>query len=121
LRNANNEPINTPEVRLVITDSTGNETAYSFERAGNAYQLNIGIRAGGNYNYLATTVYNGKTLTATGRFVVESVPLELMETGTDYNLLYTLAENNNGAFFPATAIGSVYDSVVANENIKPVI
>src|SRR5690606_32303479 len=78
-------------------------------------------RAGGNYNYLATTVYNGKTLTATGRFVVESVPLELMETGTDYNLLYTLAENNNGAFFPATAIGSVYDSVVANENIKPVI
>ena len=121
LRNANNEAINTPEVKLVIKDSSGNETPYSFERSGNAYQLNIGIRAGGTYSYAATTVYNGKTLSGTGSFVVESIPLELMETGADYNLLYSLAENNNGAFFPASAIGSVYDSITANENIKPVI
>src|SRR5690606_2573106 len=91
LRNANNEPVNEPEVSITIKDSSGNETPYSFEKAGNAYQLNIGIRAGGAYNYSATTVYNGKDLTATGTFVVESIPLELMETGADYDMLYSLA------------------------------
>lgn len=121
LRNANKEAVNTPDIKISVKDSAGNETPYSFERSGNAYQLNIGIRAGGTYSYTASTQYNGQTLTATGSFVVESVPLELMETGADYNLLYSLAENNNGAFFPASAMASVYDSIAANENIKPVI
>ncbi len=121
LRNANNEAVNTPEIKITVKDSSGNETPYSFERSGNAYQLNIGIRAGGTYSYTTTTQYNGKTLTATGSFVVETIPLELMETGADYNMLYSLAENNNGAFFPASAMSNVYDSITANENIKPVI
>ena len=121
LRNASNEPTNEPEVKIVVKDSMGNETPYSFERAGNAYQLNIGIRAGGSYSYTATTTYNGKTLSATGSFVVESIPLELMETGADYDMLYSLANNNGGAFFPASKMGGVYDSISNNQEIKPVI
>lgn len=121
LRNANNEPINEPDVAISIKDSNGKETPYSFERTGNAYSLNIGIRAGGTYSYSATTNYNGKTHTASGSFVVETVPLELMETGADYDMLYTLAQNNNGAFFPASQMAAVYDSISTNQNIKPVI
>lgn len=121
LRNANNEPINDPDVKISIRDSAGKETPYSFERSGNAYQLNIGIRAGGVYNYSASTNYNGKTFTTTGTFVVESIPLELMETGADYDMLYSLAKNNNGTFFPASKINAVYDSISTNNNIKPVI
>lgn len=121
LRNASNEPTNEPEVKIIVKDSIGNETPYSFERAGNAYQLNIGIRAGGTYSYTATTTYNGKALSATGSFVVESIPLELMETGADYDMLYSLAKNNGGAFFPASKMGAVYDSISNNQEIKPVI
>lgn len=121
LRNANNEPINDPEVKISIRDSAGKETPYSFERSGNAYQLNIGIRAGGTYTYNASVSYNGKSYSSSGTFVVESVPLELMETGADYDMLYSLAKNNNGAFFPASQISSVYDSIAANQDIKPVI
>lgn len=121
LRNSNNEPINEPDVKITIKDSSNNEMPYSFERAGNAYQLNIGIRAGGAYNYNASVEYNGKTLTASGSFVVESIPLELMETGANYAMLYSLAENNNGVFFPAAQMSSVYDSIANNQSIKPVI
>lgn len=121
LYNANYEPVNTPDVQLVITDSSGERTNYTFERSGNNYQLNIGVRSGGTYSYTAVAGYNGKTLTETGSFVVEDIPLELMETGADYDMLYTLANNNGGAFFPATDIASVYDSIAANQQIKPVI
>lgn len=121
LRNANNEPVNEPDVQLEIRDSAGRETKYSFERSGNAYRINIGIRAGGTYTYNARAEYNGKKYDEKGTFVVESIPLELMETGADYSLLYSLAKENNGAFFPASQISNVYDSIVNNATIKPVI
>jgi hypothetical protein len=121
LLNPNNEQVNTPEVQLVITDSAGRKQNYSFERSGAAYKLNIGIRAGGTYNYTATTSYNGKTLTASGSFVVETMPLELMQTGADYPLLYGLSKKYNGSLLPSANISSLYDSIKNNVNIKPVI
>ncbi len=121
LRNTNNEPINEPEVKITIKDSSGEAQQYSFERSGNNYKLNIGIRAGGTYSYTAQVNHNGKTLISNGSFVVESIPLELIETVADYNLLYSLADKNNGAFFPASQMSSVYDSIINNQNIKPVI
>ena len=47
--NANNEQVNTPDVQLTITDSAGRKQNFSFERSGTAYNLNIGIWAGGTY------------------------------------------------------------------------
>ncbi len=121
LLNENNEQVNTPEVQVTITDSAGRTQDYSFERSGTGYNLNIGIRAGGKYTYAARTNYNNKALTASGAFIVESIPLELMETGADYTLLYNLAHDHTGAFVTAAGIPALYDSIVANKNIKPVI
>lgn len=121
LLNTNNQQINAPEAQLIVADSAGNKQTYSFEKSGSAYRLNIGIRAGGRYTYTASTNYNGKAYTASGSFVVESMPLELMETGADYPLLHALAGKYNGSFVPASRIGTLYDSISANNNIKPVI
>jgi hypothetical protein len=121
LLNANNEQINTSDVVLTVADSGGRSQEYSFERSGTGYNLNIGIRAGGRYTYTAKTNYNSKTLTATGSFVVESIPLELMETGADYSMLYNLAHDHNGAFVTTSGIPSLYDSILNNKIIKPII
>lgn len=121
LLNANNEQINTPDAQLSITDSTGRKQNFSFERSGNAYKLNIGVWAGGTYNYTAHTSYNGKTYTINGSFVVESQPIELMQSGADYPLLYALAKKYNGTMVPAANINSLYDTISHNEQIKPVI
>ena len=121
LLNANNEQVNTPEVQLTISDSSGKKQHFSLERSGNAYKLNIGIWAGGTYTYTATTVYNGKTNSASGSFVVQSMPIEMMETGADYPMLHGLAHKYNGGFVPASNITSLYDSISKNEQIKPVI
>lgn len=121
LLNANNEFINTPEASLVLTDSTGNKETYDFERAGNAYRLNLGLRAAGNYNYVATTHFNGEKLTSAGSFLVQNMPLELMETGVDYPLLYQIAKKNQGAVVPASEVFSLKDSIEKNPAIKPLI
>jgi hypothetical protein len=121
LLNANNEQVNTADVSLAITDSAGNKQSYSFERSGNSYRINIGSRSKGTYNYSASTTYNGKTHTATGSFVVESMPLEMLESGADYPLLYNLAHKYSGGFVPASNIQSLYDSIANNTNIKPII
>jgi hypothetical protein len=121
LLNTNNEQVNTPDVQLTIADSGRRKEDYSFERSGTAYMLNIGIHAGGSYNYTARTTYNDKPYTASGTFVVESTPLEFMETGADYPMLFAMARKYNGALFPANNFTALYDSIVRNERVKPMI
>ena len=121
LLNANNEQVNTPDVQLVIADSAGRKQNFSFERSGSAYSINIGIWAGGTYTYTAHTTYNDKPYTTTGSFVVESIPLELRQSGADYPLLYGLAKKYNGGFVPSKNVASLYDSISHNERVKPIL
>jgi hypothetical protein len=121
LLNASNEQINTPEASLALRDSAGKIQHFSFERSGNAYRLNTGIQPGGTYNYSAKTTFNGKAYTSSGSFVVAGMPIELMETGADFPLLYGLSKKYNGATFMRANMQSVYDSIAKNESIRPVI
>ncbi len=121
LLNANNEQVNTPDVQLTIIDSAGRKQNFSFERSGTAYNVNVGVWAGGTYTYSAHTTYNEKQYSANGTFVVESIPLELMESGADYPLLYGLARKYNGGFVAARNVASLYDSISHNDHIKPII
>lgn len=121
LLNANNEQVNTPDATLAVTDSAGNKKDYTLEKRGTAYALNLGVWAGGTYTYKAHTVYNGKDLYATGSFAVESIPVELMEQGADYGLMYGVARKYNGAVLQRKDIGAVYDSIMHNTSIKPLL
>jgi len=121
LNNANNEPINTADVSITISDSAGKRQEYSFERFGTGYNLNIGIRASGRYTYVARTKYNGKELSVSGSFAVEGIPLELMETSADFPLLYNLAQAHNGSFATVAGAAALYDSIITNKRITPLI
>ncbi|XZF13766.1 hypothetical protein ACTHGU_18450 [Chitinophagaceae bacterium MMS25-I14] len=121
LLNASNEQVNSAPAQLTLTDSAGHKQEYSFERSGNAYRLNIGIHSGGNYTYTAHTVYDGKTYNVSGSFVIEHMPLELMETGADFPLLYGLSKKYNGSLFTTGNIATLYDSIKLNKRLAPVI
>jgi hypothetical protein len=121
LLNPNNEEINTPDATLVIRDSAGKEQSWHFERAGNVYRINTGVRQGGRYTYTASVAYNGNTYTAKGGFAVESVPLERMESGANYGLLYNLARKYKGSFVTHDLTLSLRDSIAANDQIRPEI
>ncbi len=121
LLNAAGEQVNTPDASFSLTDSTGHKQTFAFERAGAAYRLNIGQLPPGAYTYSAATAFNGRKYAASGSFVVASVPLEAMETGADYGLLYALARKYGGGAVRSPQMAQLYDSITLNESIKPVI
>jgi hypothetical protein len=49
------------------------------------------------------------------------MPLELMQTGADYPLLYGMSKKYGGSFVPSANISSLADSIKNNVSIKPVI
>ena len=121
LLNATNEQVNTPEATLSIKDSSGKVQSFTFERNGSAYRLSTGIQAGGTYTYTARTIYNGKTYSSSGSFVVSGTPLEFTETGADYPLLYSLAKKYNGDVVLSSQTQRLYDQIASNEQIRPLI
>ena len=121
LLNAASEQVNGPDASLSLTDSTGKRQTFSFERSGSAYRLNIGQLPAGSYNYSASTTFNGRRYAASGAFVVASVPLETMESGADYSLLYGLSRKYGGSTVRSQQMASLYDSITRNEAIQPVL
>ncbi|RYZ18955.1 MAG: hypothetical protein EOP49_48980 [Sphingobacteriales bacterium] len=99
----------------------GRKQTYAFERSGNGYRLNLGLRASGPYTFTAKTTYNGRSYMVNGRFAVQNMPIELMETGADYSLLYALSSKYQGALVDRERIGTLYDSISKNPSVKPVI
>lgn len=121
LYNANNEPVNQPEAKITLKDSAGNLRNFSFEKNGNSYRIDVGSLPAGNYSYSAQTVFNGKTLSDAGSFVVEATNLEDQESGCNYPLMYSLAKKNSGATFTTATMMNVVDSITANNSIKPLL
>ncbi|MBK7805304.1 MAG: hypothetical protein IPJ51_03240 [Saprospiraceae bacterium] len=121
LFNDNYELINEPDVKLVIKDETQKEFSYTFSKTQNYYTLNADLFPQGSYTYISTTNFNGKVLTATGKFNVESVQLEQFDLTARHGLLRGLSEKYNGAMLYPSAISSLKDILLNNENIKPVM
>jgi hypothetical protein len=121
LRNDNGELVNGPDAKLVLSDSGGKALNYTLERNGNSYRLNLGLRSPGNYSFKGSTQYNGKSYTAEGSFIVESVPLEELRTNADFELLSGLARQSGGSFFTYNNMVSLTDSLKNNAVIRPVI
>lgn len=121
LYNANNELINQPEAKISIKDSNGTTRSFNFERNGSSYRLDAGALPAGRYTYAASAVLNGKTYTDEGRFMVETTSLEDQESGCNYALMYSLAQQNQGNTVTPATMMSLYDSIARNNNIKPVL
>lgn len=119
--NNNNEQINTPDVRITITDSANKQQQYLFEKFGNAYRLNLGTKPAGAYRFTAQTSWNNKPMSVTGSFIVQQAPTELLETGVNYPLLYNVARKYQGAVFPFNQLATLADSLRNNTRLKPVI
>lgn len=119
--NAAGQQVNAPDIALNITDSSGKRQAFTFERSGSGYRLNIGQLAPGSYRYAAAAKHEGRELRANGAFIVVSVPLESLETGADFPLLNSLAKEYGGSAITHPQMAALYDSITNNPNIRPVL
>lgn len=121
LYNESFELLNEPDVSLSVKDGDGKEYNYTFVRQGNAYSLNAGILPVGDYQYRATTAYNGEQFTHSGQFSVQPIQLEAYARTADHNLLRLLGQRYGGQVFYPDAIGQIAAAIAEQGTVKPVI
>lgn len=121
LYNETYELINTPDVSLTITNADGKSFDFLMDRSGNRYQLNAGFLPPGNYSFEGKTIYNNKTYTDKGAFVITPVRLEVMNTTADHNVLYQLSANTNGEMIYPDQVAELAEKIRASETSKPVL
>lgn len=121
LYNENYELISSSEVNLSVKDSAGKINTFTMNKESNAYELNIGNLAAGAYSYQANTVFNDKTLSASGNFQVIAQNIEESNLSADFSSLKELAEKHSGEFVFANQINTLYDKIKKNPNVKSIL
>ena len=119
LYNQSYELINDPDASLTITNSSGKDFNFTFNKKGNAYTLNAGFFPVGNYTYRGTVNNSGEQLTYSGQFSVQPIQLEIFETTADHGVLQLLSEKYGGSLVYPNNINTIATNLQENP-IKPV-
>ncbi len=115
------EPINGPDVNLVIRDSDRKEYSYIFNRTETAYRLNVGAFKAGDYSYVASVSHAGKVHEVKGRFMVEALTLESVNTTADHGLLNRIATASGGEVFFPRELDRLADTILNRDDLRSVI
>ncbi len=121
LYNDTYEPVNLPDVKLVVRDEKGKEFNYVMNRNGTGYTLIAGSFSSGNYSYNASVIFNNKSFTEKGEFMVNPLQLENSQTRADHHLLNLLSSKSGGKLFYPNQIDELIKLIQIQESIKPVI
>lgn len=121
LYNPSYQLINDPEVNIVITNSTGKNFSFTFNRTSNAYHLNAGQLQAGQYSYEAKVKVGDQLYDKKGEFSVTPVQLEATHTIADHHLLYQLASEHGGKMLFPNQVDQLPDLLEKRDDIKPII
>jgi hypothetical protein len=108
------------EPSFVIRDEQGNDYDYTFGVERNNYKLDAGTFPAGIYRWKASAKIGMETFTEQGTFTVLSSDLELEQTTADHRLLMNLSELHDGAFFTASEIERLTETLQQRTDLKPV-
>jgi hypothetical protein len=118
--NESYELINTPEVNITIKNEEGKSFPFSFNKVSNAYRLNAGMMAVGEYKYEARVKVGEKLYTQRGEFSISALQVELTNTIADHQLLNTLSKKHSGELFFPQNLDQLAETISKREDIKSV-
>jgi len=112
------EMVNTSEVFITLRDSSLREYPYVFDKSSLFYRLNAGLFPPGNYTFLAKTTLGPTEYTETGNFAVMPVNMEMTDLQANHRILFQIAHETNGEFFPEEQAALVIDEIMDNDKIR---
>ena len=121
LYNKSFEPVNGPDVDIIIKSKNGEEREFTFSRRGDRYILNRGLMEAGEYLFEARTQLGDEKFEKTGLFTVEQISIESQATQADFNLLRNLAQGSGGAFVTSRQIESLPEIIEKDTSINVLI
>ncbi|MCO4291814.1 hypothetical protein NF867_02935 [Solitalea sp. MAHUQ-68] len=120
LYNDSYEPINDPEVSIVIKNNEGKNYNFAFSKSDKAYFLNAGVLPVGDYTYIAKTRLGNKDQSFSGMFIINALNIEELQTTANHQLLFNLAKNNGGEMVYPASINKLVGLIEKKETIKAV-
>lgn len=120
LFNENYEPINDPEVTMLMVNQEKKEFKSVFSKSGKTYRLNAGLLPPGEYSYEAKTMFNQKSFAKSGKFQIIAVNNELLRTEADHRLLYQMAQKSGGQFYTLNNAKDMLEAMKKNANLTTV-
>lgn len=118
--NQSYEPINNVEVNITITNSENKKYQFAFYQSGNAYHLNSGTFAAGNYSYEAQTKVGDKIHKQSGKFIISPVVIESTNTIANHNLLYNLSKKFGGEMIYPNQLNKLSEIILKRDDIKTI-
>lgn len=121
LYNESYESINTPEAKLQIKNEDGEKFDFTFSKTNNYYFIDAGRFPEGNYSFTTTTNYNGKEMSASGKFSVQSIVKEQYDLTARHDLLHDLSKKFGGGVIYPSELNGFSDLLLKNDDIKPIL
>ncbi|MDZ7934420.1 MAG: VWA domain-containing protein [Emticicia sp.] len=109
------ERIYNQDIKLEVIDEKGKVRSFNYTTTKDNSRFEITGLPEGAYRYKAATQVLGKGEVVDGQFVVRNTDLESLNTTADFNMLRTLANQNNGKFFVANQLEKLKDFLSSNK------
>lgn len=121
LYNDSYELVNSSDVAIKIINELGEDYPIkTMNKSGASYRLKAGIFSAGEYTYVATTSFDGKTYEKKGKFSVEELKVEYLNLVANHKLLYNLAISKDGKLFYPNQLKELEQEIYNQENIVPI-
>lgn len=110
------ERIYNQNIKLEVTDEKGTTKSYNYTISQENTRFEITGLGEGVYRYKASTQVLGKSEAVDGQFIVRNADLEGLTNTADFNMLRTLAQQNNGKFFVASQLEKLKEYLSSNQS-----
>jgi hypothetical protein len=118
LYNDSYQPVNTPDVKLLLKDEKGKTYNFTFSRYESSYQLDAGVLPPGNYSYTASTTFGNQPYQDKGSFFVNTLTAEFQQTLANHQLLYQLANQTNGKLYLPDQLLKIKNDLLQSNQLK---
>ncbi len=117
--NASYELKNESDVELKITNENGETSSFAFSKTDNAYALDLGKLAPGEYRYAGSIQDGGQRYNASGQFTVRPMIAELQHIRANHQLLKNLASESGGKLYNMSQLNELKEELKDSNLIKP--
>lgn len=113
--NENYELVNEKDIDLTLIDGENKKYNYTLGKNGKSYVSNLGSLTAGAYQFIAKT--DGEKEAIKGKFIVNPLQLEFLNTTANFSLLRQLSAQNNGKFYKQNQLDQLIKDLKANTEI----
>lgn len=118
--NESYEPVNDPEVSLIVRDANGKSFPFIMSRSGNDYYLNAGSFPAGDYQWDASVMVGNNKYAKTGQFVIAPINLEALSVVADRQLMSQIAASHDGTVTTPDDMKTLTDQLLSRRDIASV-